>query len=211
MITLPQDWEMYIEQINSPLPEILDEIERETHWKTTYPQMLSGKIQASVLHFLAGLIRPVSLLEVGTFTGYATLAMADAMPENAKLLTLEKNPANASLAKSFFDKFERSGQIELITGDAVSFLQNDTRRYDFIFLDADKENYPVYFDLLKPKLIPGGLWVTDNVLWNGKVLNPGNDREAKSIAVFNEKVKNDPDLIKIILPVRDGLMVIRKK
>ena len=209
MIILPQDWEYYIEQLNSPLPEILDEIERATYWKTTYPQMLSGKIQASILYFLVKMIRPANILEVGTFTGYATVAMADAMPVNSKLVTLDKNPHNLVIAQSFINKFRRSDDIEIIEGNALDFLEHDARTFDFIFLDADKENYPLYFDLLKEKLNPGGLWVTDNVLWNGKVVNPGNDREAQSIALFNHKVKNDHDLEKVVLPVRDGLMLIR--
>jgi len=209
MIPLPPDWELYIERHSLPLPEILDEIERETYLKTTYPQMLSGKIQGALLHFLVRLIRPKRILEIGTFTGYATVAMASAMPSEAVLDTVDLDDVTASMAQSFFDRTPWKDRIRLHRMAAQDFLENHTETYDFIFLDADKENYPLYYDLLKPLLSPGGLWVTDNVLWNGKVLAP-DDPASLAIHTFNTKAASDPDMEQIILPIRDGLMLLRK-
>jgi len=209
MISLPPDWEMYIERHSSALPEILDEIERETYLKTTYPQMLSGKIQASFLHFTVKMNRPLRILEIGTFTGYATIAMASAMPPDAVLDTVETDETIAAMAQRFFRRTPWHDRIHLHLMPAKTFLAHARPLYDFIFLDADKENYPLYYDLLKPLLSPGGLWVTDNVLWSGKVLSPA-DPASRAIHRFNEKAAADPETEQIILPVRDGLMLLRK-
>ncbi len=210
MITLPLDWELYIEKHTAPLPEILDEIERQTYLKTTYPQMLSGKIQAGLLHFLIKLSRPQKVLEIGTFTGYATIAMASALNEKAEIDTVENNEMMAEIARNFIEKSPWHNRITLHPADAVDFLKQTRNKYDFVFLDADKENYPVYFELIKPLLNPGALWVTDNVLWSGKVLNPS-DKQTEGIAVFNRRITEDNTLENYLLPVRDGLMLAIKK
>jgi predicted O-methyltransferase YrrM len=210
MLKLPLDWEIYIERHNSPLPSILDEIERQTHLKTVYPQMLSGKIQASILHFLTAFTRPSHILEIGTFTGYATIAMASALNENAVIDTVESDETAASMAQNFFDRTPWKNRIRLIQGNALEIIPNLPHTYDLIFLDADKENYPAYYKLIKNRLAPGGLWITDNVLWNGKVIYP-DDRQARAIDRFNTLVMHDPDLEQIIIPVRDGLMLTRFK
>ncbi len=210
MIHLPLDWEMYMEKYQPGLPEILDRIERDTHLKTTYPQMLSGKIQAGILHFLVKMIQPEKILEIGTFTGYATLAMASALKPESVIHTLEIDSKVARMAKTFFDQTPWNNQIELFETSAAEFLSQTSHMYDFVFLDADKENYPLYYELIKTKLSPQGLWITDNVLWSGKVLNP-QDEQSKAIALFNEKIRLDPDLEQVFLPVRDGLMLIRFK
>ncbi|NPA43451.1 MAG: methyltransferase [Chlorobi bacterium] len=208
MMTLPPDLERYIEQFSAPLPPILDEIERDTWLKTPYPQMLSGKIQAGLLGFLTGLVRPRRILEIGTFTGYATLAMASAMPPDAMIDTVESDPVTAEMARSYFERTPWNDRIRLHLMPAARFLEKVREPYDLIFLDADKENYPLYYKLLKPLLSPRGLWITDNVLWSGKVLAP-RDPASRGIHYFNELVARDKDLTQTIVPVRDGLMLIR--
>ncbi len=208
MINLPPDWESYIEARNLPLHPLLDELERETHWRTPYPQMLSGKIQAAVLHFLVRLTDARRILEVGTFTGYATLAMAQALPDDGKITTIEHNAETLELARRYFERSGLAKRILIRQGDALDILGRMDTPFDFIFLDADKERYPQYFPLLKKLLAPGGLWVTDNVLWSGKVLNPS-DGQARGIAGFNDLAARDPDLEQVILPLRDGLMLLR--
>jgi len=209
MITLPPDWEMYIERHSVRLPPILDEIERDTYLKTTYPQMLSGKIQAAFLHFMVKMIRPARILELGTFTGYATVAMASAMPPHAVIDTVEIDGRTAEMAATYFARTPWHDRIRLHRTAAEEFLKNRLPAYDFIFLDADKENYPLYFHLLKPLLSPRGLWITDNTLWNGKVLSP-TDPASIAIHRFNEAATHDPQLLPLLLPLRDGLMCVMK-
>ncbi len=210
MIKLPLDWEIYIEKHSSPLLEILDEIERQTYLRTTFPQMLSGKIQAGFLHFLVKLLRPDRILEIGTFTGYATIAMASALPDHAVLDTIEADETTAAMASEFFKQSPWKNKIKLHLENAEQFLRHTSLKYDFVFLDADKENYPKYYRLIKPLLNPGGLWITDNVLWSGKVLNPG-DGQAQAIDRFNKLVNEDSGLENYLLPIRDGLMLIKHK
>jgi len=209
MIFLPPDLEKYIEDHSLKLPSVLDEIERETYWKTPYPQMLSGKIQASFLHFMVKMIRPRRILEIGTFTGYTAVAMASAMPPQCVLDTVEIHETTASMARNFFSRTPWKNRIRLHVESASEFLKKAKGPYDFIFLDADKENYPLYYDLLKPLLSSDGLWITDNVLWNGKVLQP-RDAASRAIDAFNRKAAEDPETEQMILPIRDGLMLLRK-
>ena len=210
MIILPPEWETYIEAHNMPLLPLLDELERETHWRTPYPQMLSGKIQAAVLHFLVRLTGAQRILEVGTFTGYATLAMAQALPDSGKIITLEHNAETLDIARRYFERSGLDGKIHVRQGDALETLQKIDGTFDLIFLDADKERYPQYYPLLKKLLAPGALWITDNVLWSGKVLDPS-DGQARGIAAFNKLAANDPAIEQVILPLRDGLMLLRKR
>ncbi len=209
MMHLPPEWEKYIESVNLPLSPLLDELERETHWRTPYPQMLSGKIQAALLHFLVRLTGARRVLEVGTFTGYATLAMAQALPEDGQIITLEHNAETLGIAQGYFERSGLARKIHIRHGDALETLQKIDGSFDFIFLDADKEHYPQYYPLLKNLLTQRGLWVTDNVLWSGKVLNPS-DAQARGIATFNKLAANDPAIEQVILPLRDGLMLLTK-
>jgi len=210
MIHLPPEWEKYIESVNLPLSPLLDELERETHWRTPYPQMISGKIQAALLHFLIRITGAQRVLEVGTFTGYATLAMAQALPEDGQIITLEHNEETLAIAQRYFDLSGLAGKIHIRQGDALEILQGLDGAFDFVFLDADKERYPQYFPVIKQRLAPGGLWVTDNVLWSGKVITP-TDPQSRGIARFNRMAAGNKELEQVILPVRDGLMLLRKR
>ena len=209
MIPLPFELENYAEEFTSFLPPVLDEIERQTFLKTTYPQMLSGRIQAGLLHFLIRLTRAEHVLEIGTFTAYSSIAMASALTKGGKIITLEIDEKNTLLAKEFIKKSGFERQIELIQKNAIEYLSGLSEKFDFIFLDADKENYPEYYRLIKPLLKENTLWVADNVWWSGKVLNP-RDEASQAIAEFNRLVKNDKDLVGYFLPLRDGLMLIQK-
>ena len=210
MYQLSPEIERYIEEMSSSLPGFLEELERATYWETPYPQMLSGPIQAGILRFLVALVQPAKILEIGTFTGYATLAMASALPEGGRILTIDNNPENLHIFRRFLPECKNRSAIEIIEEDAVSFLQRTDQKFDFVFLDADKENYPEYYRLIKPLLNPDGLWITDNVLWSGKVLDP-KDEQSRAIARFNRMVREDPDLLAQILPIRDGLLLIRRQ
>ena len=210
MYQLPPEIERYVEELSSPLPGFLEELERVTHWETPYPQMLSGPVQAGILRFLVAMVHPQKILEIGTFTGYATLAMASALPEGGRIFTVDNNPENLHIFRRFLPECKNRSAIEIIEEDAVSFLRRTGQKFDFVFLDADKENYPEYYRLIKPLLNPDGLWVTDNILWSGKVLDP-KDEQSRAIARFNRLVREDPDLLAQILPVRDGLLLIRRQ
>jgi len=203
---LPPEWEIYMEELLPDTGPLLDRVEQYTRWHTPYPQMISGKWQAAFLHFLVRLRRPLHVLEIGTFTGYATLAMAHALPDDARLVTLENRPENARIARKFIRECSKSVQIEFVETDALVWLEQNAQMFDFVYLDAAKEDYPRYFSLVKHRLRPGAWWITDNVLWNGKVLNPGRDKQASAIARFNRMVKDDPQLMNMLIPLRDGLM-----
>ena len=208
MIGLPPDLKAYIEDHNLRLMPLMDELERETHWHTPYPQMLSGKTQAAILYFLVRLTGARRVLEVGTFTGYATLAMAQALHHEGRIVTIEHNSETLEIARKFFKKSGLNDKIDILQGDALDVLTTMDPFFDFIFLDADKERYPQYYPLLKKLLAPAGLWVTDNVLWSGKVLAPS-DEQTRGIATFNEIAANDSSIEQVILPLRDGLMLLR--
>jgi len=210
MRALPPDWEKYIESLLPALPPVLDELEKYTYWHTPYPQMLGGKIQAALLHFLVQLTGSRRILEVGTFTGYTTIALAAALPPGGLVESIDLNERNLAIARRFIRQAGMRDRIRLHRADALELLPALQGPYDFIFLDADKEHYPEYYRLLKPLLKKDGLWAVDNVLWNGQVIKPGKNPQAAGIARFNEAVKNDPQLEQTVVPLRDGLMLIRK-
>ena len=206
MIHLPPEWETYIEALLPELDPLLDELESHTHWHTPYPQMLSGKWQAAFLHFLIKVKGAKKVLEIGTFTGYATLAMAQALPQDGRITTLEKSEENAAIARAFFRRSPYGKFIELHSAPAGEWLESHEEFFDLVFLDADKEHYPLYFPLVKRHLVPGAWWITDNILWNGKVPEGRRDAQTAGIARFNRMMKADPDFLSMPLPVRDGLM-----
>ncbi len=193
--------------------ELLTELSRETHLKTTMPRMLSGHLQGRFLSLLSKLVQPEVILEIGTFTGYAALCLAEGLKTNGKLITLDTNDETSSIAKKYFAKSEYASQIELINADATQEIPKINETFDLVFIDADKENYSNYFDMIIGKMRKGGLIIADNVLWSGKVLQPikANDTETIAITSFNEKVCADDRVEQLLLPVRDGLMILRVK
>lgn len=204
--------EVYVEQHTSPEGEILIELSRETHLKTYYPRMLSGKVQGKFLEMIVRMIQPARILEIGTFTGYSAIAMAKGLPENGKIITLEVNPEMEIFIKKFIKKSGLENKIELLIGDAVELIPKMKEEFDLVFIDADKEQYIDYYNLSMEKLKPGGFIIADNVLWSGKVLESDrkSDKETKGIKAFNDFVAKDSRVEQVILSVRDGLLLVRK-
>ncbi|WP_288789990.1 O-methyltransferase [uncultured Elizabethkingia sp.] len=204
--------ERYLEDNASAEPDILKRLRKETFQKTTQPHMISGYLQGRFLSILSHILNPKNVLEIGTFTGYATLSMAEGLAEDGKIYTLDKNEDLAYLPQKYFDESEYSAQIEFILGDAKEEIKKLDVTFDLVFIDADKENYAAYIELIKPKLRKGGVVLIDNVLWYGKVIeeNP-KDKSTQQIKMVNKIVTEDPDFENVILPLRDGVHLIRKK
>ncbi|MDX8572523.1 O-methyltransferase [Elizabethkingia sp. HX QKY] len=204
--------ERYLEDNASAEPDILKRLRKETFQKTTQPHMISGYLQGRFLSILSHILNPKNVLEIGTFTGYATLSMAEGLAEDGKIYTLDKNEDLAYLPQKYFDESEYSARIEFILGDAKEEIKKLDVTFDLVFIDADKENYTAYIELIKPKLRKGGVVLIDNVLWYGKVIeeNP-KDKSTQQIKLVNKIVTEDPDFENVILPLRDGVHLIRKK
>ena len=192
---------------------LLKALNKETHQKILQSRMISGHFQGRVLSFISQLIRPETILEIGTYTGYATLCLAEGLTKNGKIHTIEINEELIDFQKKYFDKSKFKNQIFTHIGDAIDIIPKLKFKYDLIFLDADKANYPNYMEMVVPKLKKGGVLVADNVLWNGKVLDyqqKRDDIETKGIKLFSELVKKNSSLQTLLLPIRDGLMMCRK-
>lgn len=200
----------YCEQYTSGESELLRELNRQTHLKVGQPRMLSGHLQGRFLSLLSKMQRPDNILEIGTYTGYSALCLAEGLNKNGKLITIDSNEETAPFAKSFFERSEYKNQIEQITGDAAKVIPQLNYEWDLVFIDADKKNYALYYDLVFEKVKPGGIIIADNVLWSGKILNEKKDADTQAIHDFNEKLHSDQRTENVLLPVRDGLMVVRK-
>lgn len=198
---------------SAPESELLAELSRETHLKTTMPRMLSGHLQGRLLSLLSKLVNPQLILEIGTFTGYSTLCLAEGLKQGGKLITIDTNDETSAIAKKYVDKAGYTGKIELLHSDATEAIPKMNMQFDLVFIDADKENYSNYFSMVIGKMNPGGLIIADNVLWSGKVLQPvkANDRETTGLIEFTKTVCADSRVEQLLLPVRDGLMILRVK
>ena len=206
------DMDRYLENHTSTEPEILKKLRKETFQKTTQPHMISGYQQGRLLAILSKMIAPRNLSEIGTFTGYATLCLAEGLDKDGKITTLDVNEELAYLPKKYFQDSEFSKQIDFQLKDAKTFLKETEQFFDFVFVDADKENYVEYFNLIKPRIKSGAVILFDNVLWYGKVLeeNP-KQKSTQKIKELNELITKEDDFENLILPLRDGLHLIRKK
>lgn len=209
---LPHTIEDYAEAHTAPESDILARINRDTHVKHLQPRMLSGHLQGRVLSMMSHMLKPKRILEVGAYTGYSALCMAEGLQKDGKLITIEANEELQPTLENNFAQSPFNTQIELIMGDAKKVIPTLNGTFDLVFIDADKENYPLYYDLLIDKVAPGGYLIADNVLWSGKVTTAvaHNDYETKAIMEFNTKAHIDPRVENLLLPVRDGLMVLRK-
>jgi len=194
-----------------PESELLQKINRETHLKVLMPRMLSGHYQGRVLSLLSKMINPSRVLEIGTFTGYATLCLAEGLSKDGILYTLDINEELEDMVRGNFAASAFNDQIKYIIGDATESLSVLNETFDLVFIDADKKNNGTYYDLIFDRVRPGGIIIVDNVLWSGKILNNAQDKDTKNISTFNDKVAVDNRVEKLILPVRDGLFIIRKK
>ena len=212
MDILSQELENYLSLHFSPETDLLKRLEKETFQKTTQPQMLSGGYQGRLLSLISKLIRPNRILEIGTFTGYATLCLAEGLTPKGKIITIDRNEELMYLPKKYFSESEYSQQIEFRIGNALDVLDDLNEKFDLVFIDADKSNYINYYEKVLEKMNPGGVILADNVLWYGKVLQEtkANDKDTKILKEFNELTSKDPRVESIILPVRDGISLIRK-
>ena len=207
---LPENIQKYISDISQSESLILKELNRYTNSKVILPRMLSGHVQGRFLSMISKLINPEIIVEVGTYTGYSCLCLAEGLKKNGKIITIEKDEEFASIAKNFFDRSNYKEKISLLIEDATKAIENINEKIDLAFIDADKVNYTKYYDMLFPKLKIGGLIVADNVLWSGKVTEDVSDNETQSIKNFNTKVKNDERVENLIVGIRDGIMVCQK-
>ena len=206
------DIERYAEMHSSPEPELLSKLNRETHLRTHMPQMLSGTAQGTFLRMISRMLKPERILEIGTFTGYSALCLAEGLPESGMLHTIELNPEMQDFAGRYFAEAGLGHKITIHIGHAAEVIPCLPGSFDLVFIDADKENYILYFELCMKKLNPGGFILADNTLWYGKVLDTHSaDKETMAIQAFNDFVMRFPGVENLMLPFRDGLTLIRKR
>ena len=191
---------------------VLRELARHTYLNEVHPRMLSGHILGSFLSLFSKLLSPERILEIGTYTGYSAICLARGLRKGGELTTLEVNEELRNIALKYFEKANLQDRIRLINGDALELIPTLNDTFDLVFIDAHKDNYPEYYNLVINKVRPGGYILADNILWGGKVLDPSlNDPTTRIIDRFNKMITSDPRVENLMLPVRDGLMVIQKK
>lgn len=203
----------YVVQHTENEPELLRELSRETFQKMLQPRMLSGHFQGRILSFLSKLIRPKKILELGTFTGYSALCLAEGLDKDGELHTIDKNEELVSFQRRYFNRSIYGSKIHQHTGCALEIIKKLNYKFDLIFIDADKSNYVNYFNLLADKIKRGGVLISDNVLWSGKVIEPleNSDLSTKVLLEYNKLLKEDPRFETILLPIRDGLTLSIKR
>lgn len=213
MYFLPEDLDNYVVAHSEQEPELLKQLTRETYQKILQPIMLSGPYQGRVLSMISKLVNPKRILELGTFTGYSTLCLAEGLASNGELHTIDINEELVDFQRKYFDKSDFGSQIIQHTGSAIDLIPTLDLTFDLVFIDADKPNYGHYFDLIIDKLSPGGIILSDNVLWHGKVVAPLEDKDisTKALVEYNTLLKNDERIETVLLPIRDGLTISRKK
>ena len=204
--------ERYIETHSSPEDKLLQELDRQTHLRMIQPHMISGHIQGLFLKMVVSMLRPRNILEIGTYTGYSALCMAEGLEPDGKLYTFEINDEQEDFTRPWIEQSPYAPRIEFIIGDALEWVPRMGLTPDFAFVDGDKRHYTDYYEMLLPRLRPGGFIVADNTLWDGHVVEPSHrDAQTRGIMDFNDRIAADPRVEKVILPLRDGLTLIRKK
>lgn len=208
---ISQELEDYIANHSQNEPELLKALDKETYQKILLPRMLSGHFQGRVLSMLSKLIRPLNILEIGTYTGYSALCLCEGIQENGMLHTIDIKEELVDFQRKYFNKSPWRNQIIQHLGEAIDVIPNLNEKFDLVFIDADKENYINYFELIVPKMNKGGIILSDNVLWSGKVLEPlqKNDLSTRILLEYNQLLKNDSRVETVLLPIRDGLTVTR--
>ncbi|WP_114784068.1 O-methyltransferase [Botryobacter ruber] len=210
---IDEDLQRYAEEHTSAESELLYKINRQTHLNVLKPRMLSGHLQGRLLSMFAHMIRPKQVLEVGTYTGYSALCLAEGLQPGGTLHTIDKNEELEDVVKGYIAEAGLTDSIKLYIGNALEIIPTINATFDLVFLDADKANYANYYDQVFDKIAPGGYIIADNVLWSGKVLEKYRkklDEDTAAILAFNKKVQDDERVENILLPVRDGLLVARK-
>ena len=207
---LNHNLETYVAEHSEQESELLQELARETHLKILQPRMLSGAYQGRLLALLSKLIAPKRILEIGTYTGYSALCLAEGLQADGQIDTIDINEELTDMQRKYFDVSGFGKQIVQHLGNAAEIIPGIEGTFDFVFIDADKEQYPLYFDLIVDRVRSGGLIIADNVLWSGKVLEPATDQATESLQIYNKKVAKDSRVETVILAVRDGLTLLRK-
>ncbi len=208
---LPEEIENYATQHSEDEPVLLQELTKKTFLNVLQPRMLSGHFQGRLLSLLSKLVQPKTILEIGTYTGYATLCLAEGLQTNGTLHTIDVNEELQDLQREFFERSGKGNQIIQHLGQALDIIPSLNTKFDLVFIDADKKNYANYFDLVIEKMNQGGIILSDNVLWSGKVIEEikQNDKQTQALMAYNQKIKNDPRVETLLLPIRDGLTVSR--
>ena len=210
---LPDNIDNYIVHHSQQEPAILKELNKETWQKVLNPRMLSGAFQGRVLSLISKLINPKNILEIGTYTGYSALCLAEGMQKNGTLITIDKNEELEDFSKKYFNKSDFQNQILPLVGNALDIIPTLDKKFDLVFIDADKSNYINYFNLIIHKMNSGGVILSDNVLWSGKVvehLEP-KDIDTKILLMYNQLLNTDDRIETVLLPIRDGLTISRVK
>ena len=209
---LPKEIDAYSVSHTTSETEVLNDLNRQTNIQILQPRMLSGHLQGRVLSMLSNMIQPTNILEIGTYTGYSAICLAEGLKKGGKVVTIDRNAELEDFASSYFEKANVSKKIDFRIGNAIEIIPTLKEKFDLVFIDADKRNYSNYFDLVIDKLPTGAYIIADNVLWSGKVVQKVEelDMETKAIVEYNEKIHNDPRVENILFPIRDGLMIARK-
>ncbi|APY12060.1 methyltransferase [Seonamhaeicola sp. S2-3] len=209
---LPEELDAYVVAHSENEPELLQQLTRETYQKILQPRMLSGHYQGRLLSMISKLVNPKNILEIGTYTGYSALCLAEGMQKNGVLHTIDVNEELVDFQRKYFDKSDYGNQIIQHLGNALDIIPKLDKTFDLIFIDADKDNYPNYYNIIIDKLNLGGIILSDNVLWSGKVIEElkPNDTATKALLEYNKLLKEDSRLETVILPIRDGLTISRK-
>ena len=204
--------EQYIEEFSSPADPVLEDLYRQTHIRFVNPNMVSGHLQGKLLELISLMIRPENILEIGTFTGYSAICLSKGLQPGGKVITIEINDELSAFAHSYFCRAGADSKITQLTGRAQDLIPGLDLTFDLVFIDADKREYTEYFKLVIDKVKPGGFIIVDNVLWGGQVIEKETtDPQARGIINFNEMIRSDARIENVIIPLRDGLMLIRKK
>lgn len=203
--------EKYISDHSTAEDPVLEDLYRQTHLRFVNPNMVSGPLQGKFLEFISFMVNPENILEIGTFTGYSAICLAKGLRDGGKLYTIEINDELSSFSGSYFSKSGLEEKIIQLTGNALEIIPGLNMMFDLVFIDADKRDYCDYFRIVKDKVRPGGFILADNVLWGGQVVEEGtNDQQARGIIEFNKMISKEKGIEDMILPVRDGIMLIRK-
>lgn len=210
---IPEKIDKYVVQHSEQEPKLLQQLNRETWQKIMNPRMLSGAYQGRILAMISKLINPKNILEIGTYTGYSALCLAEGIQQNGKLITIDINEELEDFARIFFNDSNFGNQIEQKIGNAVEIIPSLKEKFDLVFIDADKSNYVNYFNLIIDKMNKGGVILSDNVLWSGKVIEKleAKDKDTKALIKYNKLLAEDPRIETVILPIRDGLTISRVK
>lgn len=207
----PEALQAYCEAHSTPETKVLNDLNRKTNLDVLKPRMLSGHHQGAFLQMLSHMVQPEQILEIGTYTGYSGICLAQGLKEGGTLHTIDINEELEDLTQEFFQKAGIQNQVQQYIGNALEIIPELDASFDIVFIDADKINYSNYFDLVLPKLKPGGFIIADNVLWSGKVLEENSDKDTEAIKAFNKKVAEDDRVENVLVPIRDGVLLVRKK